>query len=409
MKFFFPDAQDVIYPGYDFLTDEYPPHRVRQRDDRYAHEVLDPLPYDGMLISKAIIDGVGSSVGKYSQAQRDRLYRRGARSFFRLPAPLSLLGDNGAFSYVKEDVPPVTVNEVLDFYEYCECDAGISIDHLILDFEPDATLFDANPDWIRRRTITLDFAAKFKDEVERRHSPIEPIGAAQGWSPDSYADSVVELQNMGYRHIALGGLVPLKTPAILRILDAVSPILKPDTKLHLLGVARPEVMEQFAARGVTSFDSTSPFRQAFMDDRKNYHTPDTAYVALRVPQVDGNARLKRRILAGEIDQRQAVALEQKCLRQLRAFDAGHITVSEVLDTLHRYEQLTEPDKNSYLAAYERTLTDRPWQSCKCAMCRQHGVDIVIFRGTERNKRRGFHNLANLGAQVPDRPKHRRTP
>lgn len=67
MKFFFPDAQDVIYPGYDFLTDEYPPHRVRQRDDRYAHEVLDPLPYDGMLISKAIIDGVGSSVGKYSR------------------------------------------------------------------------------------------------------------------------------------------------------------------------------------------------------------------------------------------------------------------------------------------------------------------------------------------------------
>lgn len=409
MRFFFPDAQDVIYPSYDFINDEYPPHRVRQRDDRYAHEVLEPLPYDGMLVSKAIIDGVGNAVGKYSQAQRDRLYRRGARSFFRLPQSLAVLGDNGAFSYVKEDVPPVSVNEVLDFYEACGCDSGISIDHLIAEFEPQASLFDARPDWIRRRQITLDFAAKFKEEADRRGSSVEPIGAAQGWSPESYADSVVALQEMGYAHIALGGMVPLKTPAIMQTLDAVSPVLKPDTKLHLLGVARPEVMDQFAARGVTSFDSTSPFRQAFMDDRKNYHTPESAYVAIRVPQVDGNAQLKRRILAGEVDQREAVQLEQTCLRQLRDYDSGRRAMSAVLESLGQYERLTATGKGSYLPAYERTLAEQPWKSCSCLLCRQYGIEIVIFRGTERNKRRGFHNLANLGAKIPNRPAIGRTP
>lgn len=402
MKFYFPDAQDMIYPGYDFINDEYPAHRVRQRDDRYAHEVLDPIPYDGMLISKAIIDGVGDAVGKYSQAQRDRLYRRGGKSFFRLPESLELLGDCGAFSYVKEDAPPVTVSEVVDFYEACGCDAGISIDHLILDFESDSTLFDGNPEWTRRRNLSLELASAFKNEVERRKSNVEAVGAAQGWSPDSYADSVRVLQDMGYRRIAMGGMVPLKTKQIIETLDAVALVLKPDTNLHLLGVARPEAMDAFAERGVSSFDSTSPFRQAFMDDRKNYHTGDDAYVAIRVPQVDGNARLKRRILAGEVNQSEAMRLEQECLHQLRSFDHGDTSVRAVLATLRAYESLIEPDKKTYLEGYEKMLNDAPWKQCSCSLCIRHGIEIAIFRGTERNKRRGFHNIAVLSSKIPGR-------
>ncbi len=38
------------------------------------------------------------------------------------------------------------------------------------------------------------------------------------------------------------------------------------------------------------------------------------------------------------------------------------------------------------------LEVRPWQKCPCAVCRRWGVEVAIFRGTERNKRRGFHNL-----------------
>lgn len=402
MRFFFPDAQDMIYPAYDFINDEYPAHRVRQRDDQYAHEVLDPVPYDGMLISKAIIDGVGPSVGKYSQAQRDRLYRRGGKAFFRLPDGMELLGDCGAFSYVKEDSPPVSVTEVLDFYEACGCDAGISIDHLILDFESDGTLLEPDADWVRRRSISLELAAAFKEEAERRSSSVEPVGAAQGWGPASYADSVRELQDMGYGRVALGGMVPLKTNQILETLDAVVQVLKPDTQLHLLGVARPDSMDAFAERGVSSFDSTSPFRQAFMDDRKNYHTADGAYVAIRVPQVDGNARLKRRILAGEVDQAEAVRLERECLARLREFDSGKCSLEATLESLANYERLIEPDKKTYMEGYERMLSDSPWKKCSCSLCRTYGVELAIFRGTERNKRRGFHNIAVLSKKIPRR-------
>ena len=43
-------------------------------------------------------------------------------------------------------------------------------------------------------------------------------------------------------------------------------------------------------------------------------------------------------------------------------------------------------------AYRDTLQDRPWRDCRCELCRTLGIQITVFRGTERNKRRGFHNL-----------------
>jgi hypothetical protein len=44
------------------------------------------------------------------------------------------------------------------------------------------------------------------------------------------------------------------------------------------------------------------------------------------------------------------------------------------------------------ARIARTLEDRPWNDCGCAICRAAGVEVIIFRGSNRNKRRGFHNL-----------------
>src|SRR5215471_14178098 len=118
MKFFFPDAQDLIDPSFDFATEERSPHRLRHRDDHYAHEVFPEPPYDGMLISRAIVEGKAGEGSRFSMAQRQRLLRVGAREFFRFgDRPLAVMGDCGAFSYVAEPVPPVSVDEVIDFYE----------------------------------------------------------------------------------------------------------------------------------------------------------------------------------------------------------------------------------------------------------------------------------------------------
>ena len=71
MKFFFPDSQDQINPDFDFVTEEHLALRVRQRDDLYAHEVLDGHVIDGLLVSKAIVDGTAGSAGKYTAAQTE--------------------------------------------------------------------------------------------------------------------------------------------------------------------------------------------------------------------------------------------------------------------------------------------------------------------------------------------------
>ena len=143
--------------------------------------------------------------------------------------------------------------------------------------------------------------------------------------------------------------------------------------------------------GVASFDSTSPLRQAFKDERDNYFTLDSTYVALRVPQVDGNPALKRRILAGQVDGRSARIAEKATLDALRAFDAGQISMEKVLQLLREYDQLCGETKDR-TPAYRRTLTDALWRECTCEICRTLGIEVMVFRGAERNRRRGFHNV-----------------
>ncbi|GAB2751541.1 MULTISPECIES: tRNA-guanine transglycosylase DpdA [Streptomyces] len=416
MKFYFPDSQDQISPGYDFINDEYPYHRVRQRDDLYAHQAVSPAPYDGILVSKAIVDGTvngaGKYAGKYTTGQRDRLYRDGVSHFFGLPDTMRSLGDCGAFNYIDQEYPPYSIDEVLDFYYKCGFDSGISIDHVIFGYKPDLPEEDADPAWVKRREISLDLAEKFIKAVKSRNKlmpegkkRLEPVGAAQGWSPDSYADSVSRLQEMGYKRIALGGMVPLKTPEIIACLERISDVRQDGVEFHLLGITRVDSMERFVKFHVTSFDSTSAFRQAFMDERNNYHTADRSYMAIRVPQVDGNLALKRLILAGVVSQSEAIKAERECLKLLRRYDADDgVEVQEVMDALRAYQSLLGDEKKlKKVEKYEATLTDRPWRRCPCDLCRQHKIEMVIFRGTERNKRRGFHNMTVLEAKMRKLP------
>lgn len=398
MRFYFPDSQDQVSPTYDFIHDEYSPLRVRQRDDRYAHEVLAQPAYQGLLVSKAIVDGTIQGVGKYSMPQRQRLYRLGVRGFFRLPDDVVTIGDCGAFTYVNEPEPPYSVDEVIDFYSRCGFDAGVSIDHVILGYRRPGGGGDIPEDWTQRRIISLHFAEKFLSAVHDHGNPFEPVGAAQGWDPASYADSVKQLQDMGYQRIALGGMVPLKTPDILACLTATAEIRLPETELHLLGITRIESMNEFAELGVTSFDSTSFFRQSFMDDRDNYHTTDTTYSAIRVPQVDANVSLKKAILAGKVSQADAVIAERESLRRLRDYDAKKCSLKTALGAVLAYEELVGV-KKSYADMYRRTLEDAPWRICECGLCAKHGIEIAIFRGSERNKRRGFHNLSVLADKM----------
>lgn len=400
MKFFFPDSQDFVDPSFDMVTEERSPHRVRQRDDRYAHEVFSPVPYDGVLVSMAIVNGFGAVTGKYSMAQRSRFLRQGVRAFLRIApdSPLETFGDCGAFSYFREEVPPFGPEAAFDFYEECGFDYGLSVDHVIPVYRPDLDETIPLPGmgsevekWTERQQITLELASGFKVLADQRKARFKPVGVAQGWSPASYARAVTSLQGMGYSMVALGGLVPLKTDDIKAVLRAVSAVLRPNTRVHLLGVTRLDAIREFAALGATSFDSTAPLMRAFKDKDKNYFLGDRTFSAVRVPQVDGNPQLKRRILAGEVDSAHARRMEQHVLALVQEFEAERVDVQILLDAVLEYESLCDPEADREVA-YRQVLTDRPWTRCDCEVCASIGIHVVLFRGAERNRRRGFHNV-----------------
>ena len=318
------------------------------------------------------------------------------RRFFRLDqaeASLDIMGDCGAFAYVRETEPAYSVDEVIDFYQGCGFDSGVSVDHVVFGYDAD---LDEVPSavptaWKDRQQLTLSLAEEFLARHESRQCSFEPLGVAQGWSPQSYANAVQQLQHLGYQRISMGGMVPLKTPDILASLRLTKEVLHKRTQLHLLGVTRTAHAHEFAQYGVTSFDSTSPFMQAFKDDRDNYYSLDRSYVAIRVPQVDGNTRLRKLVAAGKVEQQRARRLEKACLREIRALADGRASTSGVVDVIHQYSELLG-DKKSRTAQYAETLEARPWETCSCEVCKDIGVEVILFRGAERNRRRGFHNL-----------------
>jgi hypothetical protein len=388
MKFFFPDSQDQVDPSFNFLTEQRSEFRLRHRDDHYAHEEFATPPFDGLLISMAMVEGLG----RYTLPQRHRLFRMGIRPFYRLEdTNLETMGDCGAFSYVREDKPPYSVSQVVNFYDELGLDYGISVDHVILGFDAGADEHSAPKDWRHRQEITLELAERFLKELSGRGSRVIPLGVAQGWSPASYAYSVQKLQKLGFSYIAMGGMVPLKTQEILASLERVNEWRRPDTRLHLLGVTRCEQVREFENFGVASFDSTSPLRQAFKDLEDNYWTLDRTYSAIRVPQVQANPSLLKKILAGKVNQAEARRLEQECLELLFAFDAGKVCLEDTVRPILEYERLYH-NGPSHAEKYRETLLAAPWKECECDICKRIGINVVLFRGAERNRRRGFHNL-----------------
>jgi len=403
MKFFFPDSHDLVDPSFNFDTEERSPSRIRHQHDLYAHEVFARPPYNGILLSKAIVDGTSQGSGKYTAPQRLRLFRSGIRSFFRLDGtPVETMGDCGAFAYVREHTPPYTVDEVIDFYEKCGFDHGVSVDHVILGFTLDSHERKLPAEELvgfkARREITLALADDFLKRHKKTRMRFTPVGVAQGWSPRSYAESVVNLQKMGYTRIGVGGLVPLKTDEILAVLAAISGSRKRSTSLHLFGVTRIDSLTAFQEAGVTSFDSTSPLMHAFKHDSKNYFTTTTEYTAVRIPQVEGNAKLAMRIRAGEIKQEAARRLEKQCLKDVVTYAKTGRGLKTLLGALQEYNQLFDGRKDR-TPMYSRTLADSPWKRCKCTVCRTLGVHVVLFRGAERNRRRGFHNLHVINTRL----------
>jgi queuine/archaeosine tRNA-ribosyltransferase len=277
---------------------------------------------------------------------------------------------------------------MLNYYQQHGFDIGVSIDHLIF------SEFDL-PDKQRRWKITMDNAATFLNLYRQGegHYTFTPMGVAQGWNPETYQQAVRELIQMGYTSVALGGLVRSQNHEIVQVLQAVQPELKPDIKLHLFGVSRPEQVPLFMQLGVTSFDSASRLRKAWTDGRKNYYLNDTTYTAIRVR----DARIVAK--THELDEAATVRKEQAALQALRDYDKGKVSLKTASDAVLAYAELSGTLTPRMRTDYQKTLEDQPWKHCPCAICQAIGIEVIIFRGNNRNRRRGFHNTWHLYQQL----------
>lgn len=408
MKFIYADSLDFVDPGYDFERDQFARGRKPYWDDVFAHELLKTPPYDGLLVSRALLGGPGVA-GKYSESQAMRFLREGARRFLRLDRKdcerLLLFGDCGAFSYHQAHAPPYSPEQMIEFYEDGGFTHGCSVDHIIFDF---AEVRPPSEESKRRYELTLEMAERFLLEHRRVGGRFTPIGVVQGWSAESMANAAKSLVKMGYKYLALGGLVPLKIEAIRRAVSAVHDVIDPAVRLHLLGFAKAEYIHEFRRFSVASFDSTSPLIRAFKDASRNYWQIGADgrleyFAAIRVPQASDNVTLKNRVKRGEVQQEVLLKCEQRALDALRLYDRGKTGLDEALMSVMEYsryliespsldQERTERKLEQLRGAYRTTLERRPWTLCDCDICQQCSIEVAIFRASNRNKRRGMHNL-----------------
>ena len=423
MKFLFADSLDRIDPTYDFVRDDRGPKNANGVLDQWPHEYFgekDQKAYDGLLVSYEIVAGAGK---KYTDGQSQRLRNEGADAFFRFqshPQTAPVFGDCGAFAYASDPVPPYAPEEIARFYQECRFTHGISVDHIIFAFTENDQV-KPTADERARYDVTIKNAARFLRCVRANGYRFTPVAPIQGWNPASMGKAAAIYAKMGYDYVAIGGLVPLKVPQIHACVRAVREAA-PKIKIHLLGVTKADHIHEFIPYRVTTFDSTSPLIRAFKDARHNYWSDAGPYTSIRIPQAGENASMKRRILAGQIRQDRALTQERWALDRVHAIHAlsSAPTQEEVdiaLEDILLYNTYLDPDCDQIrrtearqeklfgrsepwqftwdpqlTTEYRRTLIERPWRKCKCRVCREAGPDVIMFRGSNRNKRRGFHNL-----------------
>jgi hypothetical protein len=418
MKFFMPDWSDMVDPSFDFQRDR--PSRARDTSrDVYAHEIFKTRVYDGILLSRAVVE---KSPSTYSRLLKER-----AALFYRLDEGMEVFGDCGAFTYVNEKEPRYETYDVLQYYESIGVNYGASVDHLVVETIREPTVSDeetnnaVSPAPVAKKTmsvrerkrrveLTLENAREFIRLHRRKKTRFTVVGVAQGWTPETYAGSVTELVRMGYRYIALGGLARSPAFDILRVLWRVNQVLEEirtiprrSIRLHIFGVAKLGLIGKLKKSGVHSIDSASYLRKAWLRSGQNYLGPGRRwYTAIRVPQSD-NPKLRDYLRSNHRSLAQARALEASCLDMLEKYDRGGLRSSQIdtlVETVVEYDRLLLRDGDDGQALrdreltkekYRRTLLAQPWKHCPCEVCQQLGIHVVIFRGTNRNKRRGYHN------------------
>ena len=390
MKYFIPEWDDRVDPKYDFIRDVHSSDHEKDpiKNDFYTWDIfgLNNVPIDGILVSRIIIM---ENRKKYEWALKEGIHK-----VLRLPRNFEIMGDCGAFGYVKEKVPPYDPIETLKYYRDLGFNYGVTVDHLVV------PQFEKDKDF--RMELTFENGIRSFEEWKRNFkNDFQLVVAVQGWDVKDYLKMYEDYLKHGIRHFGFGGLVRSPTIFIIDLLNQLVKKIK-ETKivpkyLHFFGLARFALFPKFKELeelGIqVGFDSASFLRKAWLSSpsmQLNYLSLNgKGYTAIRIPFI--GRQKKENVKLEEMQTSESlVKLEQECLQKLRMYDRGQIDLESVLQTLSEFNKAIggRPELINY---YRRTLEEKPWKSCDCPICKNIGIEVVIFRGNNRNRRRGFHN------------------
>ncbi len=402
-RYFLPDWDDLLDKNFDFEQDSFSGKKPAEREDIHCGALMRPEKmYDGILVSLAQQGTSKGQLRSWKGSELGALSPPPLRKHFGLSTGQYLFGDCGAFSYVNEDYPTISVEQAVSLYELHGFDFGASVDHIpVRKIKKNSRLTILSDEERQERVkITRNNAKQFIEASKKRKAGFNPVGTIQALNPEQYGQSVQEYYDLGYRHLAIGGLVPLKDGEIEDIVQAViasANELKERPWIHLFGIFRPKLQDLFRELKIDSFDSASYFRKAWLRSNQNYIGANgNWYAALRVPMTrDG--RTRQQLIDANLDIAQLEKEEREVLNLLCKYDRDEVGISEVLDAVLSYDHhlIRSTETQSMRKKYKETLEERPWRACECTFCKDIGIHILIFRGANRNKRRGAHNTLML--------------
>jgi tRNA-guanine family transglycosylase len=243
-----------------------------------------------------------------------------------------IIGDSGAHTYRSLDDPPFSCENLLEFYHNGNFDYGLTLDMVASPWVRKGGLSDNELE--RRLRITVENAERCLEIKAKNSHSFELIGVVQGWDVESYRRCARKLLNLGFTYLAIAGQrkIALMKDSIIAIKKEARRV-KRLVKLHVLGTGNPRILNFYVSEGVASFDSSTWLRKAWLSEKHNYFIVEgSKYAAYRATRIG-----------------------------LGDLNVGSLSWSTEV-------------------------------RCECPFCKDLCQEILLFRGHERNTRRGFHNI-----------------
>jgi hypothetical protein len=205
-----------------------------------------------------------------------------------LPTGRPMIFDCGAWSYRLDDEPDIDAQSAFDQY-VTTAPAGsmlIAPDHMLIE----GVDLDWRREWNMKQAIDFLHCCSGSGYI--------PMATVHGMDLAERQKNAWDLMDIGYRHIAMGGLAArasqrsLVVEWVQRVRDVI-----PGVYLHVLGLTSPNYMRMWNEIGVDSADGSSHFKQAFTagaffaqaDDKLTKHQAARTGEAITAPECDCTA------------------------------------------------------------------------------------------------------------------------